>query len=116
MDLEKEQALFRENLFKFQSDKGYSEVKLSQAIGKSNSYIQSISSGKNMPRFNTFIDICNVLDKDPIEFFLQGENNDYLLDTIHIAETLNERDKHQLRELAERLAAEHRAQSNKASK
>lgn len=106
MDLEREQALFRENLFRFQSEKGLSEVKLSQAIGKSNSYIQSISSKKNMPRFSTFIAMCDVLNREPIEFFLQGESNDYLLETIHIAESLNEYDQRRLLEYAEQLASE----------
>ncbi|GEM_PF-4133457 len=114
MDLDKEQALFRENLFRFQTEKGYSEIKLSQTIGKCNSYIQSISSGKNMPRFNTFIEICRVLKKDPIEFFLQGENNDYLIDTLHIAETFSEHDKQKLKEFAKQLASEN--QKNKTQK
>lgn len=64
-----ERERFRRKLYRFQQEQNLSEYALSHGIGKCDSYIQSISSGKNMPSFAAFIEICRFLNKEPGDFF-----------------------------------------------
>lgn len=52
-----------------------SEYKLSLDLGRSHSYIQSISSGKTSPSMSVFFDICNYFDISPSEFFDKDIHN-----------------------------------------
>lgn len=52
-----------------------SEYKLSLELGRSHSYIQSISSGKTSPSMSVFFDICNYFDISPQEFFDKDIHN-----------------------------------------
>lgn len=98
-----EQERFRYNLFQFQAAKGMSEVELSRSIGRCDSYIQSLSSGKNTPRFSSFIELSRVLEREPIEFFLEAQQSDYLIKTIHLMEAMPETDKEAMLRFAEQL-------------
>lgn len=71
--INEEREHFRDKLYEFQQLKNLSEYALSHELGKCDSYIQSISSGKNMPSFTAFIEICRVCNKEPYEFFLPEE-------------------------------------------
>ena len=55
-----------------------SEYKLSLDLGRSHSYIQSISSGKTSPSMSVFFDICNYFDISPSEFFDKDIHNPFL--------------------------------------
>lgn len=55
---------------------------LSLAIGRSQGYIQSISSGRILPSMNTFLDICKYFDITPTEFFDPSFQNPTLLHSI----------------------------------
>ena len=46
-----------------------SESALSRAIGKNNTYIQGITSGKSYPSMKSFMDICSYFEISPKEFF-----------------------------------------------
>ena len=52
------------------------------AIGRSQGYIQSISSGRILPSMNTFLDICKYFDITPTEFFDPSFQNPTLLHSI----------------------------------
>lgn len=52
-----------------------SEYKLSLELGRSRSYVQSISSGLNYPSMSAFFDICNYFNISPQEFFDKDIHN-----------------------------------------
>lgn len=52
--------------------KDISEYKLSQDIGRSKGYIQSISSGKTLPSITALYEICDYFEITPREFFDNG--------------------------------------------
>lgn len=49
--------------------KNISEYKLSLDLGKSQGYIQSITSGRTMPSLEALCDICSYFEITPTEFF-----------------------------------------------
>ena len=51
-------AFIKNRITELRCQKGISEYTLSLAIGRSQGYIQSISSGRILPSMNTFLDIC----------------------------------------------------------
>lgn len=53
-----------------------SEYKLSQEIGHSKGYIQSISSGKTLPSVTALYQICDYFEITPREFFDDGSAPD----------------------------------------
>lgn len=46
-----------------------SESKTSTDLGRSNSYIRNITSGKSLPSMTEFLNICNYFEITPKEFF-----------------------------------------------
>lgn len=50
-------AFIKNRITELRCQKGISEYTLSLAIGRSQGYIQSISSGRILPSMNTFLDI-----------------------------------------------------------
>lgn len=49
--------------------KNVSEYQMSLDLGKNKTYIQSITSGRNLPQMSHFLDICEYLGVTPSEFF-----------------------------------------------
>lgn len=49
--------------------KGMSEKRLSEELGRNKGYLQNISSGRSFPGMNVFFDICELLEVTPEEFF-----------------------------------------------
>lgn len=76
------QHLSKIELLNYVVKKGISEYTLSLAIGRSQGYIQSISSGRILPSMNTFLDICKYFDITPTEFFDPSFQNPTLLHSI----------------------------------
>lgn len=50
-------------------NKNISEYQLSLDLEHSQGYIQSITSGRNLPSMSAFLDICAYFDITPSEFF-----------------------------------------------
>lgn len=59
-----------------------SEYQLSLELGHSQGYIQSITSGRNMPSMNAFLEICTYFDITPAEFFDPDIHNINLVNDI----------------------------------
>lgn len=59
-----------------------SEAVLSRAIGKNNTYIQGITSGKAYPSMRSFLDICRYFDITPKEFFSENLPTEELLSPV----------------------------------
>lgn len=64
-----EESFIRDRITELRLKKGLSEYQLSLALGNSQGYIQSISSGRTLPSMRSFLDICEFFDITPVEFF-----------------------------------------------
>ncbi len=62
-------AFVRNRITELRINKNISEYQLSYDLGKSKSYIQSITSGATLPSMDAFIDICTYFEITPTEFF-----------------------------------------------
>ena len=73
--LQYEQYL-RERITALRTQKGVSEHRLSLELGKSGSYIRSITSGATMPSMKELFNIMAYFEVSPSEFFsgLEGKN------------------------------------------
>lgn len=58
-----------ERITELRMDANISEYQLSQELGHSKSYIQSISSGRALPSLSALFEICDYFDISPVEFF-----------------------------------------------
>lgn len=63
----------REKITKLRMERNLSEYQLSTDIGRSKTYIQAISSGKTLPSFSAFFDLCDYFDMTPAEFFAESD-------------------------------------------
>lgn len=59
-----------------------SEHQLSLELGRSKSYIQSISSGRTSPSLSALFEICNYFNITPLEFFDNEIDNPELMHNI----------------------------------
>ena len=71
---------FRERLTKLIMEKGVSERKMSLQLGKTDTFIHHITSGRSLPLLVNFFEICNYLEITPAEFF---EAQNQSPDTVH---------------------------------
>lgn len=55
--------------------KNVSEYQMSLDLGRNKTYIQSITSGRNLPKMQQFFEICNYSEITPEEFFDQNLHN-----------------------------------------
>ena len=61
----------RDRITSLRLEKNLSEYQLSLELGKCKTYIQAISSGKSLPSFDAFFDLCDYFQLTPEEFFSQ---------------------------------------------
>ena len=75
-DIQKYEQYLRERITELRDRKGISEHRLSLELGKSGSYIRSITSGAPMPSMKELFNIMVYFEVSPAEFFsgLQGED------------------------------------------
>ncbi len=66
----------QERITELRLSKDISEYKLSQDLGHSKGYIQSISSGKSLPSITSLYEICDYFEITPKEFFDDGSAPD----------------------------------------
>lgn len=70
-----------------------SEYQLSLDLGRSQGYIQSITSGRTLPSMDAFLDICDYFNITPSEFFDTNLNDPTLYqDVIKELKALSEND------------------------
>ena len=75
--------LLRIRLLALLNTKGLSEYQVSLDLGRSQGYLHSITSGKNLPSMEAFFDICNYFELTPSEFFDSELNNPTLIHKIN---------------------------------
>ena len=75
-EVQQYERYLRERITALRSQKGVSEHRLSLELGKSGSYIRSITSGATMPSMKELFNIMAYFEVSPAEFFagLQGTN------------------------------------------
>lgn len=84
--------------------KNVSEYRMSTDLGRSKSYIQSISSGKSMPSMGEFLYICEYLGVTPREFFDDSLGEPQLVQKLYeLTRNMSEDNLKVLINLAERL-------------
>lgn len=69
----------RDRINELRMKKNISEYQLSLDLGYSQGYIQSITSGRNLPSMNAFLDICAYFDITSSSFFDSTINNPSLI-------------------------------------
>lgn len=74
--------MLRHRLISLINEKGISEYQLSLDLGRSQSYIHSITSGQNLPSMSAFFEICSYFDITPTEFFDPNLHNPTLFHKI----------------------------------
>lgn len=70
-----DEKFVRERITQLRMERGVSEYQMSLELGQSKSYIQGITSGKNMPSFKQLLNIADYLDISLSEFFDDGHND-----------------------------------------
>ena len=75
-EVQQYEQYLRERITALRSQKGVSEHRLSLELGKSGSYIRSITSGATMPSMKELFNIMAYFEVSPSEFFsgLSGKN------------------------------------------
>lgn len=63
---------FIQNLKLYRKEKGFRQLDLALAIGKSSNYINSVENGKYFPSPETIEQIANILGLEPIRLFETG--------------------------------------------
>lgn len=63
--------------------KNISERELSFSLGKTGNYINQITSGKSLPRMDSFFDICDFFEITPFEFFFPSMENPIISKKIY---------------------------------
>lgn len=82
------------------------ECKLSSALGRSESYINKIVSKKSLPSMESFLNICELLQITPSDFFdpdLPVKNQE-LMQLIHLLREFSEEDIHLMLNIANRFS------------
>jgi len=72
----REESFFRQRLTELRLKKDVSEHKMSLDLGKSGSYIRSISSAAALPSMREMFHICEYLGVTPAEFFAPMDEDD----------------------------------------
>lgn len=88
----------RNRITQLRMAKGFSERKMSRALGHSPGYLFDISSRKSLPSMTEFLYICEYFGLTPMEFFDDGTRYPLLMHDI--ISDLNALDEKQLANIA----------------
>lgn len=95
----------RDKITLLRLEKNLSEYQLSLELGKCKTYIQAISSGKSLPSFDAFFDLCEYFQLTPAEFFSQDSCDSRQRRCIqHKLEALGPKDLALVEQILDRLA------------
>lgn len=77
-----DEVFVRNRITELRLEADISEHQLSLELGRSKSYIQSISSGRTSPSLSALFEICNYFNITPLEFFDSEIENPGLMHNI----------------------------------
>ena len=99
-----DEAFVRNRITELRIKKGVSEYQMSLGLGHSKSYMQSISSGRSMPSWTEFFNICDYLEITPVKFFKADIDNPALVEEVErTVVKMNEVDQKMFLSFAKRL-------------
>ena len=75
-------TFIRERINNLRMQNNLSEYQLSLELGRSQGYIQSITSGRTLPSMTAFLEICDYFKLTPTEFFDPSITNPTLFHSI----------------------------------
>lgn len=94
----------RNRITQLRIEKGLSEYKLSYNLGHSRSFINNITSGKNMLSMSEFFQLCDYFELTPAQFFDDSAKNpQQLQEVINNLKKLDENDFELVHSLIKRL-------------
>lgn len=94
----------RRRIDELRQAKGVTEYKMSQDLGHSKGYMQSISSGKTMPSYQELFRICDYLDVPPRALFDEcGKEPVLVARLLRVCDTLPASALRQLIDIAEQM-------------
>ena len=97
--------VFRDRLTELQMQKNVSEYRMSYDLGNNRNYVQSLSSGKVLPRMGQFFRICDYFGITPCEFFDSDfKNPDELHELLNLSKQLSPDELRDLLGIVRRLA------------
>ncbi len=98
----------RRRISELRQKKGVTEYKMSQDLGHTKGYMQSISSGKTMPSYQELFRICDYLEVPPRALFdEEGREPVLTAKLLRICDTLPASELRQLIGIAEQMRGEH---------
>lgn len=77
-----DEVFLRNRITQLRILKGVSEYQMSLDLGHSRSYLQSISSGRSLPSWSEFFNICDYLGVTPVDFFKSEIDNPGLVSEV----------------------------------
>ena len=77
------ETFLRSRITELRVRKDVSEHRMSLDLGKSGSYIRSITNGMSLPSLRELFNIISYFDLTPAEFFVGSDNDDSLLSQLH---------------------------------
>ena len=92
------ETYLRERITELRTQKGISEHRLSLELGKSGSYIRSITSGATLPSMKELFNILVYFEVTPSEFFAGIEGKNTL--RVKLSEALRQLDDEDLEKVA----------------
>lgn len=69
------EQFLRDRVTALRMERGISEYQLSLELGKCKTYIQAITSGKALPSFDAFFNLCDYFELTPEEFFAMSNSD-----------------------------------------
>ena len=97
------EEILRNRITSLRMEKNISEYQLSLDLGKCKTYIQAITSGKSLPSFDAFFDLCDYFGLTPEEFFATAPENARLRRLCRKLSSLSEQDLSLTEQLLDRL-------------
>ena len=73
--LNDQKQFVRDRITQLRLEHNLSEYQLSLSLGKCKTYVQAITSGKTLPSFEAFFDLCDYFEITP-EYFFQSPQKD----------------------------------------
>ena len=97
------EEMLRNRITNLRMEKNISEYQLSLELGKCKTYIQAITSGKSLPSFDAFFDLCDYFELTPEEFFASVPENEQCRRLSRKLSCLAQQDLDLVEQLADRL-------------
>lgn len=109
-----DEQFIRDRISSLREKIGVSERKMSLDLGRSTSYIRSITSGRALPSMGEFLYICDYLNITPMEFFNENAQTTQIQQkAIHSIRSMPEADIELILKIIERIEGDSKQSNQK---